>query len=895
MPWYDLLCSGYYNEPVYDPCIPLSCSHWNSGVKANGQKKSQYDQNLSAPYKIQKNLQGKTVYLQVFIMESYIIFIAVGLIVMVNFFLNYREKDLATLKKKDKNQSFSDFLNYESLVGDGIVLTTEGTLIAGFLYQGDDIQAFTESQLEGRSSILNDTIKNLGENIVLHVDAIRTPSTQYPPPEKRFFPDTITEKIDSIRRKMFEGGHHSETTYAFILTYVPSKIREKKITDLMYDNPEDHVNETPFTRNLNIFTEKLYVLEQNLSSVLRLDRMRSVFRENEFHNVVHTDGLVDYINLCLTGLSTKINIPKVPMPITSLIGVEDFQPGLISALGNKNIVCVAVNGYPIESMPAILSALDKLPCEYRLSHRFIILPREKAVSIAKKQQRKWQQKIRGMRDQFNNTQKGPINQDAVNMTQEAGQAYSEIESGLVVYGLHTCTVVLMDSDLELLFENATMVQRVLAKSGFTSCIEDINTTEAFLGSLPGNISQNLNQVPISSMVLADILPTTSIWAGLPYCPHPEFPTQTPSLMYASTEGNTPFRFNLHVGDVGHTLIFGPTGGGKSTLIGLILAQFRAFKNAKIFAFDKGYSLYTLTKAARGDHYDLAGKSSQLQFSPLKKIDTAHDLQWAIDWISTLVELQLKRNVTPNETGDITEAIKLLQNSDMRSLQDFKILLQNTDLRKCIDAYTDGVVGEMLDNEQDNLSLSDFSVFELEHLMKLDERFMLPVLLYIFHRIENSLNGEPTVLTLDEGWIVLGNPTFREKLKEWLKVLRKRNCSVVFATQSISDATNSGILDVLDESCFTKIFLPNSSAKNESSAKHYKGLGLNDAELSIISTAIPKRDYYIVQKGQGRRLINFNLDPYSLAFVGQAGEHVKDKLDRFIEKNPENWRELWSKP
>jgi len=465
----------------------------------------------------------------------------------------------------------------------------------------------------------------------------------------------------------------------------------------------------------------------------------------------------------------------------------------------------------------------------------------------------------------------------------------------VSYGLHTCTVTLMGNDREALFENATLVQRLLSETGFTSCVEDINTTEAFLGSLPGNITNNLRQMPISTIVLADILPTTSIWAGLRHCPHPEFPPNTPSLMHASTEGITPFRFNLHVGDVGHTLIFGPTGAGKSTLIGLILAQFRAFKNARVYAFDKGYSLYTLTKAIDRDHYDLAGKSSQLQFSPLKNIDCASDFQWAVDWVAVLVRLQLKRDITPQENSDIIEAMKLLKDADMRSLTDFKVLLQNQDLRKCIDSYTnDGVLGEMLDNEEDNLSLSDFSVFELEHLMKLDERYMLPVLLYVFHRMENSLNGEPTVLSLDEGWIALGNDTFREKLKEWLKVLRKRNCSVVFATQSISDATHSGIMDILDESCFTKVFLPNSSAKNETSAKHYTGLGINSAELNIISTAIPKRDYYIVQKGQGKRLINFNLDAYTLAFVGRAGEHVKKELDGFIVQHPENWRELWPK-
>ncbi len=823
----------------------------------------------------------------------YIFLVAIVLIILVNFFQNAREKDFITPKKKDIGQSFSELLNYTALVDSGIILTTEVTLISGFFFHGDDIHAFTEQELEGRSEILNDTIKNLGENCIVQVDAIRTPATEYPKPENRYFPDQITQNIDNIRRKMFEGGVHSETTYALLVTYIPPRLREKKVTDLMYDNPENHIEDTPFTKNLNVFKEKLFGLESSLRNVLRLSRMHSMFNENEFNQINHTDELVNYINYCLTSQYIEIKIPSTPIHITSLFGVESFEPGLISVLGNKNIITVSVNGYPIESVPAILTSLDKLPCEYRLSHRFITLPRETAIGITKKQQRKWQQKIRGMRDQFSNTAKGPINQDAISMVEEAGMAYSEIESGLVSYGLHTCTITLIGNNREKLFENATMVQRVLSETGFTSCVEDINTTEAFLGSLPGNRANNLRQMPLSTMVLADILPTTSIWAGLRHCPHPELPDNTPSLMHASTEGITPFRFNLHVGDVGHTLIFGPTGAGKSTLIGLILAQFRAFKNSRVYAFDKDYSLYALTRGIGSDHYDLAGKSSKLQFSPIQNIESAHDFQWAIDWISTLVQLQLKRDVTPQETADIIEAMKLHREADAKSLTDFRILLQNEDLRKCIDAYSsDGVLGEMLDNDKDNLSLSDFSVFELEHLMKLDERYMLPVLLYIFHRIENSLNGDPTVLSLDEGWIALGNDTFREKLKEWLKVLRKKNCAVVFATQSISDAASSGILDILDESCFTKVFLPNSSAKNPSSAKFYTALGLNSAELNIIATAIRKRDYYIVQKGQGKRLINFDLDPYTLAWVGRAGEHVKIDMDNFISKNPENWRELW---
>ncbi|TJW92248.1 conjugal transfer protein TrbE, partial [Neisseria gonorrhoeae] len=136
-------------------------------------------------------------------------------------------------------------------------------------------------------------------------------------------------------------------------------------------------------------------------------------------------------------------------------------------------------------------------------------------------------------------------------------------------------------------------------------------------------------------------------------------------------------------------------------------------------------------------------------------------------------------------------------------------LQDVEMREVLRAYTiDGSMGYLLDAEQDSLSFSRFTCFEIEELMNLPEKYALPIMLYLFRRIEKALTGDPAVLFLDEAWIMLGHPVFREKISEWLKVLRKKNCLVLLATQSLSDAANSGILDVLNESCQTKIYLPN---------------------------------------------------------------------------------------
>ena len=184
------------------------------------------------------------------------------------------------------------------------------------------------------------------------------------------------------------------------------------------------------------------------------------------------------------------------------------------------------------------------------------------------------------------------------------------------------------------------------------------------------------------------------------------------------------------------------------------------------------------------------------------------------------------------------------------------------------------------------------VFEIEDLMNLGDKNMVPVLTYLFRRIEKALDGSPTILVLDEAWIMLGHPVFRAKIREWLKVMRKANCAVILATQSLSDARNSGILDVLTESCPTKVFLPNSAAEDAGQKELYVGMGLNDKQINILKTSEPKRDYYIVSP-QGRRKVQLALKSKALAFVGASDkESIARIRELAVEYGPDAWQEAW---
>jgi type IV secretion/conjugal transfer VirB4 family ATPase len=395
---------------------------------------------------------------------------------------------------------------------------------------------------------------------------------------------------------------------------------------------------------------------------------------------------------------------------------------------------------------------------------------------------------------------------------------------------------------------------------------------------------------LHTLNLADLLPLASIWPGRESNPCPAYPPKSPPLFHAGTEGATPFRFNLHVGDIGHALVFGPTGSGKSTLLALLAAQFRRYPQATVFVFDKGRSMLPLCLAAGGAHYDI-GADQDLQFCPLDHLTSDAEQGWAEEWVATLIELQGVK-VLPPQRADLHRAMSLLRRSDSYTLTDFVANLQDRTLRQALEHYTvSGAMGHLLDAERDGLRSGSFQVFEVEELMNLGDRNLIPVLLYLFHRIEQRLRGQPAALILDEAWVMLGHPVFREKIREWLKVLRKANCAVVLATQSLSDASRSGLLDVLTESCPTKVLLPNVSACEEGARPFYEQMGLNERQVEILASATPKRHYYYLSP-EGRRLFDLHLGPIALAFCGASSKEDIREVQALARELGHRWPREW---
>src|SRR5690606_13926139 len=460
---------------------------------------------------------------------------------------------------------------------------------------------------------------------------------------------------------------------------------------------------------------------------------------------------------------------------------------------------VTVLGFPNVTRPGILDALNRQGFAYRWATPFIALDQTHANKALTRIRRQWFNKRKSiaqiMREAMVNEPAPLTDSDADNKVVDADLALQALGGDHVAFGYYTATITVSDEDSAAADEMLRIVERIVNGIGFTCIRETVNAVEAWLGSLPGHVYANVRQPLVHTLNLAHLMPLSSVWAGPLRNDH----LDGPPLLYAETWGSTPFRLSTHVGDVGHMLVVGPTGAGKSVLLALLALQFRRYPGAQVYIFDKGLSARATVLAMGGEHHAL-GESDALAFQPLRNIHDDGERAWAADWIAALLAHE-RVDVTPEVKEALWSALTSLASAppEQRTLTGLAVLLQSNALKAALMPYTlEGPFGRLLDAAENALDLSDVQCFETEALMN-SGSVVLPVLTYLFHRLEERFDGRPTLLILDEAWVFLDNPLFAQRIREWLKVLRKKNVSVVFATQSLADIADSSIAPAILES------------------------------------------------------------------------------------------------
>ncbi|MBC5815052.1 MAG: hypothetical protein GIW97_00780 [Candidatus Eremiobacteraeota bacterium] len=800
---------------------------------------------------------------------------------------------LALREFRSTAKGLPDLLNYAAVVDDGVVLNKDGSLSAAWAYRGEDLDSASATELSSLCARVNAAFARRGSGWMLHVDALRCEARSYP--EVGAFPDRTTLLIDRERRTTYEAeGAHYESRYVLTVTYLPPIDAQHAIATFFVAGESMRQTTHAASRLLETFAGALVEIEDNLSAALRLVRLRGRRVADRFGREHVQDELLAHLMACLTGADHPVNLPPIPMYLDAVLGAQDFRGGLRPRIGRSHVRPIAITGFPAESYPGILDFLNRLPLRYRWSTRFILLDAPAAQREINRYRARWWQKRKSLRNLVReHTGSGAthVDADADAMAQDAVAALADASSGAVKFGYYTSTIILMDENEEFVDAGARSVLKAVNHAGFSARLEDVNAVEAFLGTLPGHGYPNVRRPLLHSLNLADLLPLTSIWPGLAQHPCPFYPADSPPLAYGAATGATPFRLNLHVGDVGHSLILGPTGSGKSTLLAFLLAQHFRYPGAQVYAFDKGYSLFVLCAASGGLYYDI-GADTGPTFTPLAQIDAPVERLWAQEWLEALVTLQ-GVSVTPLHRRAIHRALELLSSSTSRTLTDLVNTVQEQTLRDALTPYTlAGPLGRLLDADHDSLGENAFQVFELDHMAALGEKNLVPVLLYLFHRVERRLSqGRPTLVALGEAWLALSHVLFREKIREWLKTLRKMNGAAILETQSISDVTNSHIRDVIIESCLTKFFLANAEAQTEHAARGYEALGLSRRQVELIAHAVPKRHYYYTSP-LGKRLFELGLGPVALSFLGAGSREELVAARALMGRFPDTWPTEW---
>jgi type IV secretion system protein VirB4 len=780
------------------------------------------------------------------------------------------------------------------MVDDGVILQKDGSLLAGWKYRGPDVSAATPHELNGLSRHLNDAILNFGDDWMFHVDAIRRPAVSY---AASVFPDGITQIIDDERRASYNtrASRQYETDYFLIVTHLPAPDAISRFNAFFVQGADR--SRVEWTNVLGTFAVALNTIADRLSGFLKLERLDS-------------DQLMSHLHHALTGRDHPVRTPPHGSYLNVILADQELVGGFEPRIGQMAIRAVAIQGYPHQSFAGQLELLNTLPFGFRWSNRLIPLGTHTAAKHIRHQQLQWFKKRKGagawvqeMVSKSNASAPKPdddlwLDQDARAMAIDAGEAASENASGSVRFCFYTQVMVVMDPDPVRASYVASEILKVLNDAGFTGRIETVNALDAYLGTLPGHGYPNLRRPLISTRNIADLLPVTSVWPGLANNPCSFFPPKSPPLLWAATDGATPFRFNLHDSDVGHTLVLGRTGSGKSVLLAMIAAQFRRYPDTQVFVFDVGYSMWTLAKAAGATHYDLAaGRPDSLRFQPLAQVDRPSERAWAAEWLETLLALQ-GVSVTSVIRAKLERAIELIAMNDPahRTLTELTAQLQNATLSSAIRPYTvGGNYGQLLDAASDDLQEGRFQVFEMKHLLALDDKVAVPVLLYLFHRIEQRLDGSPTLIEIDEAWMALMHSLFGARINQWLLTLRKQNAAVVLATQSPSQLAQLSNRHTVVDSCPTRIYLPNPDAATPAQESLYRDLGLNDREIAIIQGATAKRHYY-VKSSAGSRLFELGLGPVALSFLaapsGSSMEETRRHLEALIALHGDDWPAVW---
>ncbi len=531
---------------------------------------------------------------------------------------------------------------------------------------------------------------------------------------------------------------------------------------------------------------------------------------------------------------------------------------------------LSLKDYPDATSPGLLDSLLRLPYEMVVSESYA--PSERTTA-----RERMDLAIRRLRS---------VDEEAQAERNDMMAARDALGNGAVGFGDHHLSVLVREKTLPRLDDATAACSAALADTGAIVVREDTNLEPAFWAQFPGNEQYIVRRAMISSANMASFGSLHGFALGQAEGNH-----WGEAVTLLETTSATPFFFNFHNGDLGNFSVIGPSGSGKTVVMNFLAAQAQKFSpRTVLFDKDRGAELFV---RGIGGRYDRIYAGEPSGFNPLSLPDTPANRAFLRDWLGVMLKAE-----GPEELQTVSHAVDAAYENDasLRRLRNFRELLSGTrrpepgDLADRLSAWIHG--GEhawLFDNEADELDLERKTLgFDMTALLE-NPRLRTPTMMYLFHRIEERLDGEPTMILIDEGWKALDDEVFAARIRDWLKTLRKRNALVGFATQSARDALESRISTALVEQTATMVFRPNSRARPED---YCDGFGLTQHELALIRTLPAHSRCFLVRQPDASVVVRLDLSgaPEVLTILSGRESSVRrlDLLREAVGDNPADW-------
>jgi type IV secretion system protein VirB4 len=605
-------------------------------------------------------------------------------------------------------------------------------------------------------------------------------------------------------------------------------------------------------------------------------RLLSTYERN---GLIFSETL-EFLQLVMTGRQTPVPIVRGHLGAALyrdrlIFGRETLE---IREPGSSRFAGIlGVREHASRSYPGQLNQLLSSNFEFVLCQGFAFLGKQAGMETARRRQA-----------QMNATDDAAFSQaDALT------DAMDDLQSNYYVLGEHHLGLMVIGESVKELNENLSVARAALSESGMVAAREDLALEAAFWAQLPGNFVFRPRPAAITSRNFAALAPFHTYPTGRPNGNH-----WGNAIAVLKTTANSPFYFNFHAGDLGHTLIIGPSGSGKTVIQNFLLSQSEK-AGARLIFIDKDRGAEIYVRASGGTY--LALKNGQPSgFAPLKALEhTPRNLDFLTSWLRQLVTPEGVQ-LSAQDLRGLMKALNAVGRIPLheRSLSAIRSQLPQTDLEGIgprLDRWIAGnELGWVFDNDEDTLALdASFMGFDMTDFLEHAE-IRAPLMSYIFHRLDDVIDGRPVIVDIDEFWKALGDESFQSFAQDGLKTFRKRNAIMMFGTQSPADALNSKIAETIIEQCATKILLPNPNATEE----HYiRGLNLTYAEFDLIKRQLsPESRRFLVKQNHESIVVELDLagldDELAILSGRSSTVAILDDVRAEFGDDPEVWMPIF---